>query len=151
MIGVANLNNFNDPNKGAYKASKASRIKDDGNKKGTRVCQFIIDNDKAQKILAGSKNPSQIEMGIKGAIEGGCRGKGGAGPCDGKPNYKGVYNGDGKNRALHASVPHVRISDADGKEFYSGEPEVNMTRGDTRYKKIIVMDVCKQEVDDNVG
>ena len=150
-IGVANLNNYNDPSKGAYQESKASRITSDGNKKGTRVCQFIIDNAKAQEILAGSKNPSKIEMGIKGAIEGGCRGKGGAGPCDGKPTYKGVYNGDGKNRALHASIPHVQISDADGKEFYSGEPEVDMTRGDVSYKKIIVMDVCKQEVNDNVG
>ena len=65
--------------------------------------------------------------------------------------YKGVWNGDPKNRGSHANVPHVRISDADGKEFYSGYPEVDMLRGDINYKPIIVMDVCKQEVDDNVG
>jgi len=145
VIGIANLNNYNDPNKGPYAESKQSRIKSGGGQGGTRVCQFIIDNAKAQKILAGSKNPSQIEMGIEGLIEGG------TGDGGGKPKYKDVYNGDGKNRGLHASVPHVKISDADGKEFYSGFPKVNMKRGDTSYKKIIVMDVCKQEVDDNVG
>tara|TARA_R110001599_G_scaffold8112_1_gene38890 strand:- start:2610 stop:4031 length:1422 start_codon:yes stop_codon:yes gene_type:complete len=144
VIGTANLNNYNDPSKGPYADSKKSRIKSGGGG-GTRVCQFIIDNAKAQKILAGSKNPSKIEMGIKGAIIGG------TGDGGGKPKYKDVYNGDPKNRGLHASVPHVRIADADGNEFYAGFPEVNMKRGDTSYKKIIIMDVCKQEVDDNVG
>tara|TARA_R110002020_G_scaffold107328_4_gene249337 strand:- start:2770 stop:4155 length:1386 start_codon:yes stop_codon:yes gene_type:complete len=142
VIGVANLNNLYDTSDGEIGKSKESRIKKAGK---TRVCQFIIDNAQAQKILAGSPNPSQIEMGIKGMIEGG------TGDGGGKPTYKGTYNGDPKNRGLHASVPHVQISDAEGNVFYSGEPEVNMKRGDTRYKKIIVMDVCKQEVDDKVG
>ena len=155
VIGVANLNNYQDPSDGPYGKSKKSRIKE-GGPAGTRVCQFIIDNTKAQKILAGSKNPSKIEMGIKGMIKGGYKTKVAEDGTKtkipgGQPKYKGEYNGDPKNRGSHASVPHVRISDAEGNEFYSGEPEVNMTRGDISYKKIIVMDVCKQEVDDSVG
>ena len=124
------------------------------------ACQFEIDNKQAQNILAKTKK-SSLTLSIKGMIEGGCINveKPELKTCDGHPTYKGISIPDNKSRALHANVPFVRIRvpkyNDEGKRkgyktIYSGEPDVDMKRGDTSRVKVLKMDVCKHTVNDSL-
>jgi len=101
----------------------------DGKMGGTRSQTYTLNTAKAKEIVAQSKIKNTLQMSIKPLV-------------DRKGPYKHFYN-----QGSHSDVPFVRIVDGKGNEVYPKDtPNVQMSRGDTSEKTILVTDLCGKKI-----
>lgn len=101
----------------------------DGKMGGTRSQTYTLNTAKAKEIVAQSKIKNRLQMSIKPLV-------------DRRGPYKHFYN-----QGSHSDVPFVRIVDGKGNEVYPKDtPNVQMDRGDTTEKTILVTDLCGKKI-----